>query len=607
MPPTVCRFWQQGNCRNGNNCKFLHQSSSNSNPNHQPLSNGNRFAALQDNGNSRNNSSNGYQSRTTPAGTLPYFLDKNALLVDLTSERPQWILSAYGPGRGAPAQLFGGPLREQSFEEMRLLHYMAMASGNPQQAAQHAEKLFHDSEQQIQAALNDIDGAINFVIASENVHPNRIDIVRESQAAGPGSQSNPLGSQSSLQPASSSAPNPFGIANAQPPAGSAFGAPSAPAFGRPTSLGGCFGRQPGLDQKSSAFTGGNSAFGAPTQLGFGGVFGQSAALGQKPNPFGAASFSNFAGTPNPFGQQKPDIIAFGQPSTSSPFGAPTQTVALNPFGVSSSQAVSSSPFGGPSQPVISNPFGAASQSTQPNPFGQLSDPTTSSNTFGRNPVQSNPLGGATEFGVSSHAENAFGVSIQPQPPQGVSNLFGGASSPQLNPFGATSSAPAARNPFAQQFSTPPTNTNSFGNPIPRANGTASDTPQPPRQHVTNGTSGNVQIGAPHPRIETYSTKDASGRLKTFKGKQVTYRGAEPATGDRPSKMGDPGYTGPDGKWERIWFPDGAPVFNKDTAVDDSLYDGNIESAYRYAKQTGAFQGGKMPLLPPKREWCSWDF
>ena len=53
---------------------------------------------------------------------------------DLTSERPQWILSAYGPGRNVPRQLFGGSVREQSFEEMRLHHYLAAASGNPQKA-----------------------------------------------------------------------------------------------------------------------------------------------------------------------------------------------------------------------------------------------------------------------------------------------------------------------------------------------------------------------------------------------------------------------------------------------------------------------------------------
>lgn len=72
-------------------------------------------------------------SSRTPA-TLPFQLDKAVILTDLTSERPQWILSAYGPGRWAPAQLFGGPGRELSFEELRVAHYIGLASGNPQQA-----------------------------------------------------------------------------------------------------------------------------------------------------------------------------------------------------------------------------------------------------------------------------------------------------------------------------------------------------------------------------------------------------------------------------------------------------------------------------------------
>ena len=64
----------------------------------------------------------------------PYGLDRETIAVDLRNEKPQWILSSYGPGRQAPRQLFGGPVREQSFEEMRLLHYAGFASGNPQAA-----------------------------------------------------------------------------------------------------------------------------------------------------------------------------------------------------------------------------------------------------------------------------------------------------------------------------------------------------------------------------------------------------------------------------------------------------------------------------------------
>jgi hypothetical protein len=74
----------------------------------------------------------GYQAST--ARTLPFQLDKNQIIIDLSTERPQWILSAYGPGRNAPEQLFGGPVREQSFEEIHLLHRIAERSGNVQHA-----------------------------------------------------------------------------------------------------------------------------------------------------------------------------------------------------------------------------------------------------------------------------------------------------------------------------------------------------------------------------------------------------------------------------------------------------------------------------------------
>jgi nucleoporin NUP42 len=63
-----------------------------------------------------------------------YNVDKEIIRSDLTKERPQWIFSAYGPGKAAPAQLFGGSIREQSFEEMRLHHYIAAAAGNAQHA-----------------------------------------------------------------------------------------------------------------------------------------------------------------------------------------------------------------------------------------------------------------------------------------------------------------------------------------------------------------------------------------------------------------------------------------------------------------------------------------
>lgn len=77
--------------------------------------------------------------------------------------------------------------------------------------------------------------------------------------------------------------------------------------------------------------------------------------------------------------------------------------------------------------------------------------------------------------------------------------------------------------------------------------------------------------------------------------------------NQPAAKGIPGFRGPDGVWERIWFPQGPPVCNKDTAMPDSMYDQTIENAYKHARATGTFEGGKMPLLPPKREWCNWEF
>jgi nucleoporin NUP42 len=81
----------------------------------------------------------------------------------------------------------------------------------------------------------------------------------------------------------------------------------------------------------------------------------------------------------------------------------------------------------------------------------------------------------------------------------------------------------------------------------------------------------------------------------FKGRSVVYRN------------GEPGFKGNDGSWEKIWFPEGAPPFYGDTEMEDAAYDGQTKAAYMHVRQTGAFERGVMPMLPPKREWCLWDF
>lgn len=104
------------------NCKFDHPGANNQNANpFSVLSGGN------------NSGGGGFAKANSGYGTNTYSLNPDVIVKDLTEERPQWILSAYGPGREAPEQLWGAPV-EQSFEEMRLHFEMGAAAGNPQGA-----------------------------------------------------------------------------------------------------------------------------------------------------------------------------------------------------------------------------------------------------------------------------------------------------------------------------------------------------------------------------------------------------------------------------------------------------------------------------------------
>jgi nucleoporin NUP42 len=91
--------------------------------------------------------------------------------------RPEWIFSCYAPTKTVPIHLFGGPQREQSFEEMRAAHYAAMSSGVAEKAIQEANNMYAEAEQQMKTILNDLDGAVKYVINAGLDHPNRLDIV----------------------------------------------------------------------------------------------------------------------------------------------------------------------------------------------------------------------------------------------------------------------------------------------------------------------------------------------------------------------------------------------------------------------------------------------
>ncbi|KAL3426149.1 hypothetical protein PVAG01_02940 [Phlyctema vagabunda] len=603
----VCKFFQQGTCRFGEKCKFEHPGSNsqqnynnyNNYSNHNNHNN-NRFAALDHY--SPNDRNSGYQNgrrdnqaRSQEASSdksrPPYNLDKEAIILDLGSERPQWPLSAYGPGRMAPVQLFGGPLREQSPEEMRLLHYMAAADGNAQQAIQEADTLVRNAEQQTQVALNNVDGAIDFIVKGENEHPNRLDVIIQSQEG-------PLGNNATASPfvqPNTTSTNAFGVS--PQPSTNPFGAPAQPAMSEfNNTAAGAFGQSGAIGQKSTPFGNPQPAFGATSQLGGGGAFGQTSALGQKPNPFGPPSGLSAPGTTSGFSAFSGATNAFGQPTlptTSNAFNQPPPPTTSNPFGGSSQAA---SVFGQNAQPTTTSVFG---QQQNPAPlFGQAPQAATP-NVFGQQP---NPTG-------------AFG-----QLNQAAAPTFGAPDPPKTSAF-AQPSLPAPANPFGQT----PGQANPFGQPLQPAPPDSSPEAhvyikgEVPMEIVEPVTNGNADFGqnrfgvgpitdggqqpspyAPnssfqHPSISSYSSKDGAGRLVTFKRNQVRY------------KDGEPGTVTEGGNWEKIWFPVGAPIYYQDTELPDSAYDEPTRMAYAKLRETGVFEGGAMPTVPPKREWCLWDF
>lgn len=105
------------------NCRFEHPGANNN-------ANANPFSALS----GGNNSRGGFGRPAANATGTPFSLSKDTIEKDLAEERPSWLLSAYGPGRDAPEQLWGGYPIEQSFEEMRLHYMTGETAGNPQGA-----------------------------------------------------------------------------------------------------------------------------------------------------------------------------------------------------------------------------------------------------------------------------------------------------------------------------------------------------------------------------------------------------------------------------------------------------------------------------------------
>ncbi|KAK4204531.1 hypothetical protein QBC40DRAFT_272513 [Triangularia verruculosa] len=588
----VCRYFQQGNCRFGNNCKFEHPRDGNSGQQSPFGGGGNRFSALSGGQSAFGGSKQSDQPEY--AG-----LNEETIRKDLQDELPQWIFSCYGPGKDAPDNLFGGYPREQQPEEIRLHFMRGQMAGEADAALNEIMQLHTVARQQIEHTLSNIPAAIKHVREGVNRHPNRHDICKQGTPAGTGSvfgqpAANPFGS------AAQSASNPFGAPSQPATTAGGFGQPTAlgqkpnpfgaPAFGQPA--------QPAANPSPFGQPAAPSAFGQPAAPS---AFGQPAALGASTNPFGKPAGGAFGqpsalgGTSKVFGQAA--TPAFGQ----SGFGQTTQ--APSAFGQPAALGATQSPFAAAAANTTqqnAGPFGQAQQQAQkPSPFGQPAAP--SANPFGQPAANPSPFGAPQ----SAAAPTASPFGQAQQPAQSTPSPFGPPAAPATNPFGQPAQAAATPSPFGQPATTtaapsPFGQTAAAPAPSPFVGATAAATQPTPQQGQGPYGPGATRT---HPPLSSYASKNPDGTLRMFKGKPVMYEVVK-SQGEKPV----PVIKNFDGTVMKIWNPNGAPNYTTETEAEPEKYnDPKVQHQWAMFVETGRFEGGVMPEVPPKREFCVWNF
>ncbi|KAI1905983.1 hypothetical protein LOZ61_006864 [Ophidiomyces ophidiicola] len=322
-------------------------------------------------------------------GKSEYVLTPDDIRADLTlgKGRPQWIFSAYGPGKNMPIQLFGGPEREKSFEEMRAIHYDAIITRTTDKAIEDANNLYAAAENQIHAILNDIEGAIKYLINGTNQHPNRIDFIDGK-----------------------------GMHHSGPPAPAASSQWTTP-FRQPTQAIDGFGKPsvPGQQQQQQQIAFGQAASGPP-------IFGRPSAISQTTSDTSApAAFGQISTTTQTVSQEQLDCVKI---NTISPFtrvsnqshsyrqlqrpiqgqfgtGVATGTLEpsqmKNPFRQPSSTLIPSTPISSGDPQAHTNIFSSQSpmfgrETTTARPTHQLSSPVPPPSTIiSANIITLNPL------------------------------------------------------------------------------------------------------------------------------------------------------------------------------------------------------------------------
>ncbi|XP_047337597.1 nuclear pore complex protein NUP98A-like isoform X2 [Impatiens glandulifera] len=293
-----------------------------------------------------------------------------------------------------------------------------------------------------------------------------------------GTQTNPFGSTfQQSQPAFGNSPfgstTSFGAAS-QP----AFGASSTPAFGSTATP--AFGSTPtGFGASSTPVFGSGGAFGQTSTPAFGAsstpAFGatSSPAFGASSTPaFGVSSAPSFSfGSSPAFGQS---TSAFGSTPSPSPFGTSTTSFGSqsSPFGAQAATptpAFGSTPFG--QQPG----FGGQRGGSRATPYAPATDTDT------QPPGKLMSISAMTSYKDKSHEElrwedHQLGDKGGPSPANQSAGTVGfGVTTPQANPFAATSSS------FGQASSSPFTSTtvsNPFATNTPGLGAGFGSTPAP---------------------------------------------------------------------------------------------------------------------------------
>ncbi|KOB71394.1 Nucleoporin-like 2 [Operophtera brumata] len=126
----VCKFFQQGNCRYGQNCRFDHiygsKYSYHANPSSEP-------------------------SQPAPAVTDEQLVHQVHTDLQSMIQGGQWLLSGYAPFKEKPT--FPG-LVDMSPEEARLFIYEAKANNNLDQAVAYMNSLFQEAKQKYELLLS---------------------------------------------------------------------------------------------------------------------------------------------------------------------------------------------------------------------------------------------------------------------------------------------------------------------------------------------------------------------------------------------------------------------------------------------------------------------